>query len=462
MCLVSQPKVTRRRFLLVIFASLFLAGPFVVGCASVEETNTPKNIAQGLAIVQGLTNDNATQIAILAPKSMKLSIRVTDVTNVSEPKLIPHEILFHEITESPQAVRHVRLSELSPEKSYQLEVKDQYSRIVDTRQFNSLNTKPRKVKIATASCMSDLYVSDSVPMWKAIKDAQPELLILLGDNNYAAVVGGVYKGPLDQVTLWNRYAETFLKLDFYRFEKLIPTIAIWDDFDFGMKDGGTNNPHRFAAKTVFDAFYPQGTGPEFSNYEKGPGISARYSAFGFEFILFDNRTFRTPETHFGQEQEEWFFSSLAKEKKPMWLISGDQWFGGYHRFESYEGNHPKSFSRFMSRLSKTNRTAMFLSGDRHLSEVNRVEKDLLGYETYEFTSSPLHAKTYPSNWDTIPNRRHVKGIAQKLNFNVLTVEAPEANGKLQLTVEAIGAKSQIFFSLPVMISPRNSSLRSKN
>lgn len=454
---LSKPQMTRRALLLV-----FWAGFFLTGCASFENNSQSKNVAQGLAIVQGLTNDSATQIAILAPKSMKLSIKITDITNTSDPLLLHHDILFHEIAESNQALRHVRLSGLSPEKSYQLEVKDQYGRIVDTRQFKSLDTRPRKVKIATASCMSDLYVSDSVPMWKAVKEAQPELLVLLGDNVYAAVVGGVYKGPLDQLTLWNRYAETFLKLDFYRFEKLIPTVAIWDDFDFGMKDGGVNNPHRHLAKTVFDAFYPQGTGVEFSNYEKGPGTSARYSAFGFEFFLFDNRTFRTKETHFGTEQEEWFFASLAKEKTPMWLVSGDQWFGGYHKFESYEGNHPKSLSVFLNRLSKSSRPAMFLSGDRHLSEVIKVEKELLGYETYEFTSSPLHAKTYPSNWDTIPNRRHVKGIAQKLNFNLLTIEAPEPSGKIKLTVEAIGAENQSFFSFPVTVSPRNQSLRTKN
>jgi alkaline phosphatase D len=453
----SRPHAVRS-----VLLSLFLSSIFLGGCTSIEENSKSKNIAQGLAIVQGLTNDTATQIAILAPKSMKLSIKVTDVTKSTEPILIPHEILFHEIAESPQALRHVRLSGLALEKNYRLEVKDQYGRTVDVRQFNSLDTRPRRVKIATASCMSDLYVSDSAPMWKSVKDAKPELLVLLGDNVYAAVVGGVYKGPLDQVTLWNRYAETFLKLDFYRFEKLIPTIAVWDDFDFGMKDGGTSNPHRFTAKTVFDAFFPQGPGAEFPNYEKGPGTSARYSAFGFEFVLFDNRTFRTAETHFGTEQEEWFFNGLSKEKKPMWLVSGDQWFGGYHKFESYEGNHPKSFTVFLNRLSKSSRPAMFFSGDRHLSEVIKVEKELLGYETYEFTSSPLHAKTYPSNWDTIPNRRHVQGIAQKLNFNLVTVEAPEPSGKVQLTVEAIGAKSQSFFSLPVTVQPRSPSLRSKN
>jgi hypothetical protein len=463
----SQPQLTRRGLLSVFvakacFSILFLSAVSLLGCSSIEENSHSKNVSQGLAIVQGLTNDTATQIAILAPKSMKLSIKVTDVTKSTEPILIPHEILFHEIAESPQALRHVRLSGLSVEKKYQIEVKDQYGRIVDTRQFRSLDTRPRKVKIATASCMSDLYLSDNSTMWKSVKDANPDLLILLGDNVYAAIVGGVYKGPLDQVTLWNRYAESFLKLDFYRFEFLIPTVAVWDDYDFGMKDGGTNNPHRFTAKTVFDAFYPQGAGSEFPNYEKGPGIAARYSAFGFEFILFDNRTFRTSETHFGNEQEEWFFNGLSKEKKPIWLISGDQWFGGYHKFESYEGNHPQSFVKFLNRVRKTNRLAMFFSGDRHLSEVIKVEKDFLGYETYEFTSSPLHAKTYPSSWDTVPNRRHVKGIAEKVNFNLFSVEAPESSGKLQLTVEAIGAKSQKFYSFSVTLQPRDASLRSKN
>lgn len=450
---------------LAIFSLSVLSFLSLIACTSLDDGKSAQkgqagNSKHGLAIVQGLTNDTATQIAILAPKSMKLNITVKEkAATEAEPRILPHDILFHEITESIQVVRHVRVNGLSPANKYLLEVQDQYGRLIDTREFSSLNTTPRKVRIATASCMSDLYMSDSYPLWEAVRKADPELLVLLGDNVYAAVVGGVYKGPLDQVTLWNRYAESFLKLDFYRFEKLIPTVAIWDDFDFGMKDGGTNNPHRFVAKTVFDAFYPQGIGNDFPNYEKGPGTSARYRAFGFDFFLFDNRTFRSPKdsqeasgTHFGAEQEDWFFSSLSSSKLPMWLISGDQWYGGYHKFESYEGNHATSFSKFMQRLSKSKRISLFLSGDRHLSEVMKIEKEKLGYETYEFTSSPLHAKTYPSNWDTIPNRRHVAGISQKPNFNIITVMENDLSGKVKVVVEAIGAKSEVYFTTPLSIA----------
>ncbi len=469
----SQPMAFAKRGRAISLFSVIGAFLTLTACTSLESTHSPRSATSGLAIVQGITNDSATQIAILAPKTMKLSITVFDSTNADEPVIIPHDIVFHEIAESPQVVRHVRLQGLSPIKKYRLEVRDQYGRVVDNRNFSSLDTRPRNLKIATASCMSDLYTSDSYLLWTSLKESKPDLLILLGDNVYAALVGGVYKDPLDQITLWNRYAETFLKLDFYRFNNLIPTIAIWDDFDFGMKDGGTDNPHRHEAKVVFDAYYPQGSGSEFPNYEKGPGTSAIYKAFGFDFFLFDNRTFRTPakanlpepETHFGTEQEEWVFSRFGDSKKsqsPAWLISGDQWFGGYHKFESYEGNHPKSFSRFLRTLGKASRTAFFVSGDRHLSEIMKIEKELLGYETFEFTSSPLHAKTYPANWDTIPNRRHVVGIAQKPNFNLLHVKALNPTAKIELTVQAIGAKNEVYFTYPVSISPRNSSVKVRN
>ena len=43
------------------------------------------------------------------------------------------------------------------------------------------------------------------------------------------------------------------------------------------------------------------------------------------------------QTHFGAEGERWLSEQLAQSKEPTFLVSGDQFFGGYHPFESYRG-----------------------------------------------------------------------------------------------------------------------------
>lgn len=59
----------------------------------------------------------------------------------------------------------------------------------------------------------------------------------------------------------------------------------------------------------------------------------------FNLYFLDGRSFRTlhPEgSHIGIDQEAWLLKNLIDETNPSILIKGDQFFGGYHSFESFE------------------------------------------------------------------------------------------------------------------------------
>ena len=51
-------------------------------------------------------------------------------------------------------------------------------------------------------------------------------------------------------------------------------------------------------------------------------------------------------THWGYQQEKWLTRELSRNNKPAWLIQGDQFFGAYHRFESYEKRPPHQLQAY--------------------------------------------------------------------------------------------------------------------
>ncbi len=427
------------------------------GCSSVSKVGE----VVGLPIVQGLTNAVATQIAVAAPSDLHLEFFYGE----SALAKIPSRIVTSSARKPTDlVVHHLQIENLKEGTEYVLEAREasglevhganpRAGRLVDRRRFKSLDTSPRPARVIAASCLYDLYLNESKGMWKALLDAKPDLLLLIGDNVYAEITNGRFPSPLDESALWTRYSETFQVLDFYKSPVLVPTLVTWDDHDYGMKDGSLENPHKLDSKKVLEAFFAQSPSPVFSEFAKGPGVSSKFDAFGYRFLLLDNRSFRTPkgtaaetETHFGSEQETWIRRNVSDSANPVWLISGDQWFGAYHRFESYEGRHPESFKRFFRSLRDSTATLMFMSGDRHMSEVNRIESSLLGYETFEFTSSALHSKTHVANWDTIPNKRQVRGIDLNHAFTVFNLHPQLSDRSVILKGETLGRESKVLYS----------------
>ncbi len=85
------------------------------------------------------------------------------------------------------------------------------------------------------------------PIWKSIHDAQPDLLLLLGDNVHVKQVG-----PRRQLDHLNQmYAQPLAKPHFAALIAAVPCMAIWDDHDFGPNDsrGDTDQDRPFRDKS---------------------------------------------------------------------------------------------------------------------------------------------------------------------------------------------------------------------
>ncbi len=398
-----------------------------------------------VSIVQGYTNEEKTHISIVT--GQKNRYFVYEKGNSRTRREVKP---FKTVTFRNWRILKLKISGLSLKKSYILEVIDENLQVIDERVFKALDLSKANPTIVVGSCIHDgKQVFQQKTLWSNIIYHKPDVIFLIGDNVYVDSsyrLKRIAKEAVNPQRMFKRYIETRLHVPFYYSRTLFPTLAVWDDHDFGINDGDSSFRYAKESKRVFELFWAQ------KPLEKGPGVSSLFSAFGQNFLFLDNRSFRSsPEnqiqSHFGELQEKWLTRQLQKHKKPSWLISGGQFFGGVYPWESYERNHPQAFVKFKNRLKRFSQPLLFLSGDRHFSEIMRVFKTDIAQETFEITTSPLHSFLYPNHWKTYPNPRQIVGKASMINYTVLKPrvefirkEDLGGNIKVQVTVYGVGKK----------------------
>lgn len=405
-------------------------------------------LRQEVPIMQGVTSNTQSRFAVVVPKKEKFLYFARNGKNVV--RLQAGRIWRDN---SPMAVDQVEAFDLDPKETYELIVIDSRGMTADRRLFRALDLAKKRARVAVISCMNDELKTEQLGMWKALLSDNPDVILMIGDNVYADRVPN--KMPTGE-QIWDRYVDTRWALAFFKSSVLIPVVATWDDHDYGRNDSDRTSSVKEEARDVFHAFFPQlKPAPAFA---RAHGVGSSWSAFGLNLALLDNRTYRSPnrtnlpdETHFGPEQEDWIEDFLSGSQQPAMLVSGDQFFGGYHSFESYEGNHPKSFKAQLARWKKKAKTpVLFISGDRHLSEIIQVPRQALGHATYEITSSPLHARVFPEAFAREPSPRQLAGIAGQYNYVLLDIL--KASPKLlQLDVHSKGLEKKTLFQKTITV-----------
>ncbi len=406
---------------------------------SIANEKLDEDLFGGLPILQGPASESETQLVVLRPyrESFRYYIKSGDQVSRVHPQ--------SEVIKG----REYALDHLSVEKGESAVptffVFNEQGELRDQREFGFLNPSKSELKILIASCMSDAAeASAQKEIWNRAFQENPDFMLLIGDNVYAdwSPEGKVEVTPK---LLSKRYTETRLALQAFRQKKLIPTFSVWDDHDYGQNNGTKDFKYKRQVSQLFSQFFP--IRPLGSSYITGPGISSKIHLPNLDLILLDNRSFRTEKstqggTHFGEDQEAWLFDGMDSKKLNI-LISGDQWFGGYHPFESFEGDHPENFKTFLGKLKSKSSPVLFISGDRHLSEIIKVPDQALGRKSYEITSSAIHANVYPDAFKKNPSPNQIAGVAGKINY--VTLEIPNKNPVKWMRVRSKGQNGKMLF-----------------
>ncbi len=416
----------------------FLKGSLLTGVAlSTQEARAGfLTASSGLPTVQLFTDETSAQFRVLTHSSAQLTYAIEASDG--------HPVQLESVTRTANpykptdVMEHLLVTGLSLNVVYTLKMISN-GRVLDSREFTALDTRKANGRFALVSCMMDLLTPIQRYMWAAMERARPDVIFIIGDSSYTDVGGN---GTLE--SNWRRHTESRQSLDLYFWKRLIPIVATWDDHDYAGNNATKNSPLNGKSINVFKAmfgFTPRGSA------ENGPGVSSSMEFFGQRFYLMDCRSWRDEwgtknGLQWGEEQEKWLMSSVAKGASPTWLLNGSQFFGKYLEKDSFEGRHPYQFNRVLEQLRAIEAPIAFGSGDVHFSEVMRIERPVLGYETFELVSSSMHSLTAP--WINI-RKVNPRRLATTWHYNFVVVQGRAQAGRLDFRALSLGKNLNVYF-----------------
>jgi alkaline phosphatase D len=214
--------------------------------------------------------------------------------------------------------------------------------------------------------------------------------------------------------------------------------AIWDDHDFGPNDCDGSWLHADWSLKAFNAFWPN---PE-SGLPSAPNLNVSQFLYGdVEFFLLDNRSHRVNHTMgpdrrqiLGKEQREWLVHALRNSRAPFKMVAiGGQMVSDAAIYENF-AQFPEERDWLFEQIDELGiRGVIFLTGDRHNSELSRVKLPG-GNWVYDITVSPLTSGSYDHEHEPNTNRESGTMVGVR-NYGVLKVTGPRKERSLEVTVK---------------------------
>ncbi|HET9581941.1 MAG TPA: alkaline phosphatase D family protein [Gemmatimonadota bacterium] len=351
----------------------------------------------------------------------------------------------------------LRLEGLRPNTHYRvrLEADDRPVRMNPQIAFR---TFPRpgertRLRIALVSCARVLWDSTQT-IWGAVAADRPDVVLWLGDNNYFE--DGDSTRPAD-ATDPERMAFKYAEL------RALPTLqpllrqavhyAIWDDHDYADGEPDRTFPLKREVTRVFERFWAN------PSYGAGPGEDGIYSSVvmgDVEVFLTDDRFFRDPEdsprvpekTLLGREQLRWLKERLAASRARLKIIAvGVQVLADYHQYDGYL-HYPEERAELMRWIrSRRIGGVVFVSGDRHLSELMR-DDERVGYPLYELTASPVGNRVFTTGLEQ-PNPIRIGGYADGFNYGLLDVDTVSDPATLTFRLKDAAGAEVLHHAVPL-------------
>lgn len=255
---------------------------------------------------------------------------------------------------------------------------------------------------------------------------KPNFMLWLGDNTYFR------EGDYDSKSgLYYRQTHTRALSELQPYLASQPHYAIWDDHDYGPNDSDWTYPLKHHALEAFKDFWPS------ESYGAGhtQGITNSFIWNDCQFFLLDNRWYRTVEKEegsiLGENQHKWLLESLKSSKSTYKFVAvGGQFLSDLPAFENH-ANYAQERQSIINYIGKHQiKGVIFLTGDRHHSEISRLMTDS-GLVIYDITSSALTSKTYDHSKEN-NTLRVPESILDKRNFAVIEVNGKRKERKVQV------------------------------
>ncbi|HLO80419.1 MAG TPA: alkaline phosphatase D family protein [Chitinophagaceae bacterium] len=287
------------------------------------------------------------------------------------------------------------------------------------------------------------YGGDS-SIFETMAKENSSFMLWLGDNWYTREVD-----YFSVAGLWYRARYDRSRPVLQAFLKKMPHYAIWDDHDFGPNDIGREFSLKEESRKLFASYW---SNPSYG--ENGMGIYTKVSYGDLDIFMLDDRTWRssdrlpdsidgrpnTMKKMFGDQQMEWFKNALAGSSATFKIIAtGSQVLNPKSPFDCFK-NFPVEYHDMMQFIrSQKISGVLFLTGDRHHSEVIKME-GLTSYPLYDITVSPLTSGTHVFGREEKDNPYRVYGLDQKQNYARVSLSGNAKDRRLKVTF--LGVKGE--------------------
>lgn len=285
------------------------------------------------------------------------------------------------------------------------------------------------------------YGGDS-SIFESMAKEKSSFMVWLGDEWYTREVD-----YYSDWGLWYRAQHDRALPVLQNFWKAMPQYAMWDDHDYGPNDIGKQYILKNTSREIWKKYW---CNPSYGENEQGTYTMMSWG--DVDIFLTDDRWWRSADRTkdsvngvpnpnkemLGKQQMEWLKNSLLYSTAPFKIVAlGSQVLNPVSPYDKWL-NCPAEYDEFMNFIREYNiNGVLFLTGDRHHSEVIKVERPGT-YPMYDVTVSPLTSGTHVFGGAEKNNPYRVVGIDQKQNYAKFSFSGLRNDRKL--TVDYFGVK----------------------
>jgi phosphodiesterase/alkaline phosphatase D-like protein len=314
-------------------------------------------------------------------------------------------------------------------------------------------TNSARVVLGLGSCAPS--VPD--PIWTQVVDEGCEGFVLLGDTPYI---------DDDRLSVAREKHRAFLaQPEIARMVRSMPVWGTWDDHDFGRNDGHGDFPGKHVARLAFteyraNASFGQDRDGRLQRERFGEarGIHTSFRRGPVEVFLLDPRWFSrtapswadpSQPTCLGAAQWAWLREALRASTATFKLLAtGMIWDdkGNPEKDDWHTYRHERDAILDFVRDERI-AGVVLIGGDIHVSRALRY-RDRVGYDLWQFITSPMHGSTIPSL--DVPHPDLVHHAVEPHVFLRLAVDGTVEDPSLE--AEWIGREGRRIFSVSLRAS----------
>lgn len=248
---------------------------------------------------------------------------------------------------------------------------------------------PRDYRISVLGCLRQ---NRPAPALARYVEHRADLSLWVGDNIYA-------DSKDDPAVIQRCYDQLGANVDFQRLRAAAPTMATWDDHDYG----DNNEDKRYKLKNQARAMFVRFWGLEQEIPASQPGIwwarVIERSGRRLQIVMLDNRWHRDPPgpdaDMLGEDQWAWLGERLSEPADLRLIVSGSQVLLPKEAGSETWDEYPKARNRLFSLIRDRKASGViFVTGDQHYAEVCR-RRDAIGYDAVEFQFAGINQTEKP-------------------------------------------------------------------